>query len=244
MLPQGIKDTFNRIFDAEHFSIRCFKRSVYFSIGAIILTSLIYVLLRQNAAFRTNEPEHQFLFYVIALSWSFLSIFLVDYLYLLKTRVILGYLSETIRSKSVTVVVLISDFVIGYVLFATLFSLYALPIELLWLPERIGETLADVRNWPAQDLHLFLPVIFWQKIVSPAFYAGMLPSIWLWIFVAAVFVARFLPMGGPAFKKLLRFLDIERKPFRSVGIISAALVFAISAVMIGIAFIVMGCCAA
>ena len=237
ILPQGVRETFNRIFGKDHFSITCFIRSIYFTIGAIVLTGLIYVLVRPDTAFRTKYPENQSLFFVIASTWLLLSVF-YDYLNLLKTRIILEFLTKEAKRRLTGLVVLILDPLLSYVVFAVLFSLLGLADVLLFYPDRIREALVDAQNWPAQDIRLFVPVIKWQRNVSPVFYAGMLPSIWLWIFILASFLTRFLVRGEPIVKILRYSLNIKKKPFRIAGALAGALVFAISAIILGISYAV------
>jgi hypothetical protein len=59
----------------------------------------------------------------------------------------------------------------------------------------------------------------------------MLPSIWLWIFVVAMFITRMLVRSQPVVRSLLWLLNIDEKPFRSAGAVAAALVFAVLALL-------------
>jgi hypothetical protein len=235
ILPRGVIDTFNRIFGKDHFSITCFIRSIYFTIGAIVLTALIYLLVRPDTAFRTKSPENQSLFFVIASTWLLLSVF-YDYLNLLKTRLILEFLTKHAKSRLTALVLLILDPVLAYVAFAVFFSLLGLVDILFLYPDRIHEALVDAQNWPAEDIHLIVQVVQWQLNVSPIFYAGMLPSMWLWIFILASFLTRLLVRGEPIVKILRYSLDIEKKPFRIAGALATVLVFAISALILGISY--------
>jgi hypothetical protein len=70
----------------------------------------------------------------------------------------------------------------------------------------------------------------------------MLPSIWLWLFTAALFLARFLVRVEPVYKFLLFFLDIKKRPIREVGFIAAALAFAASAALLGLVAALRACC--
>jgi hypothetical protein len=167
-LPQGVQDIFNRIFGVNHFSFICFRRSVYYSIAAVLFTTLIYALLHPDSAFRTEQPEFQSLFYKIAGTWIFVSIF-YDYLNLWKTRIILGFLAAKVRNKAAVLSVVILDPLLGYVLFAAIFSMFGLLVAVLSYPDRTAEFLAEARTYPEHDLRLMLPVIQWRKNVSPLF---------------------------------------------------------------------------
>jgi hypothetical protein len=242
LLPTAIQDTFNRIFGVEHFSITCFRRSVYFSVAAVVLTTFIYFLLHPNTAFRTRNPQFQTLFWSLVATWILVSI-IYDYLNLLKTRIALDFLTNKIKKWIAALAVLIIDPVFAYISFTALFSVIGLAVAIIIFPERLSEFLADVRTWAAQDVELLIPVIKWEKNVSPLFYAGMLPSIWLWFFIASLFLARLLIKAGPVVNLLRFFLDIKKKPFRSVGVVTAALVFAGTVLVLGIGFVIEKCCA-
>ena len=64
------------------------------------------------------------------------------------------------------------------------------------------------------------------------FWAGFVPSIWMWLYVLALFVTRGLLRSEKLVNWLRWFLDIEKNPFRSIGAVAAALAFIASVVII------------
>jgi len=64
------------------------------------------------------------------------------------------------------------------------------------------------------------------------YWAGFAPSIWLWLYVAALFVTRGLLRSEKLVNWLRWFLDVEKNPFRSIGAVAAALAFIASVAII------------
>jgi hypothetical protein len=50
----------------------------------------------------------------------------------------------------------------------------------------------------------------------------VLPSIWLWAYVAAALVTRLLLSSTPLFRFLANFLDVDGHPIRSLGVVAGA----------------------
>ena len=57
------------------------------------------------------------------------------------------------------------------------------------------------------------------------FWAGFAPSVWLWLYVSALFVTRSILRSERVVNWLRWFLDVEKNPFRSIGAVAAALAF-------------------
>ena len=69
-------------------------------------------------------------------------------------------------------------------------------------------------------------------VFSILFWAGFAPSIWLWLYVLSLFATRAMLRTDALVTWLRWALDIENRPFQSVGIVAAALAFAISAIIL------------
>jgi hypothetical protein len=76
-----------------------------------------------------------------------------------------------------------------------------------------------------------VPYIFWG-LAPILFWAGFAPSLWLWLYVAALFVTRLLLRSERIVNWLRWALDIEKNPFRSIGAVAATLAFLGSVVII------------
>jgi hypothetical protein len=64
------------------------------------------------------------------------------------------------------------------------------------------------------------------------FWAGFAPSLWLWLYVFALFVTRALLRSERLVKSLRWFFDVEKNPFRSIGAVAAAFAFIASLAII------------
>jgi hypothetical protein len=60
------------------------------------------------------------------------------------------------------------------------------------------------------------------------FWFGFAPSLWLWLYVFALFVTRTLLRSEKIITGLRWALDVEKNPFRSIGAVAATLAFVMS----------------
>lgn len=228
-----IQSIFTTVFGERHFSVRCIAASVALSYSSILVLYGIYYLLRPADAHAIIEAIQGKwgifnLYLVFLIVWSFLSI-VPDYLNLLKVRWLLRLL-QRYSSKGVTAIValLIIDFVAGIAIFTTLSAFVMGYIFSLGIEQEILE-----RDLP------FTPVAFFSMAKNSAlfsqyegvlFYSGMVPSIWLWLYLLSIGVAWLLRKLGPTYQWSLWALDINKTPLRSVGIISSVTIFCVTTV--------------
>jgi hypothetical protein len=64
------------------------------------------------------------------------------------------------------------------------------------------------------------------------FWSGLAPSLWLWLYVFALFVTRALLRSEKIITGLRWALDVEKNPFRSIGAVAATLAFVTSVAII------------
>jgi hypothetical protein len=64
------------------------------------------------------------------------------------------------------------------------------------------------------------------------FWAGFAPSMWMWLYVLALFVTRALLRSERIVNWLRWVLDVEKNPFRSIGAVAATLAFIASVAII------------
>src|SRR5262249_8309889 len=69
-------------------------------------------------------------------------------------------------------------------------------------------------------------------LVFILFWAGFVPSIWMWLEVAALFVTRALLRSEKLVNWLRWALDVEKSPFRSIGAVAATLAFIVTVAII------------
>jgi hypothetical protein len=223
-LPDGTRGLFDKIFGECHFSLKCFLRSAAFSLAAMTLLSLLWL---------SYHPKYRFFDLILDQAgrlWILWNI-LVDYISLLKTRIILRALTRMQLGRAGAVSLLIVDFVLYMVLFgigslANLFfyvqiSAFPALVNPFYLP-RWGEQLGMILLTPITP-DWFFSIFFW---------AGFAPSIWMWLYVLALFVTRALLRSEPRLHWLRWALDVEKNPLRSTGAVAAAFAFIASVAII------------
>jgi hypothetical protein len=167
------------------------------------------------------------------LPWSIL----VDYISLLKTRVILRILTRINRTD-----IAIGLVIVDYLIYFVLFIVGALAVGAIYMllsdPEGLSEDLMRsgiLSLIPSAIIkHSFIPPLLRQTGAVPfiAFWSGLVPSIWMWLYVLALFVTRTLLRSEKLVNWLRWALDIEKNPFRSIGVVAATLAFIASIAII------------
>jgi hypothetical protein len=208
ILPEGAIEIFHRVFGDRHLSIRCIWRSICFSaLGSGILM----------AAYAANGSSHLSVGVTLGIWWLYLALsILPDYLNLYKTRIALRILQTyRITSPFVFVLLIVADLGIGYVTFSLVWPL-------MWLPIAPLEIVAAAFRFSYEE---FDRIISFQIPLSVFFYAGMLPSAWLWIYAFSVLLTRVALRAAPLVRALQWSLKIDAMPIRCIGTVAAALTF-------------------
>jgi hypothetical protein len=170
------------------------------------------------------------------LPWSIL----IDYVSLLKTRFILGVLTRIRRqNKMLAIAILGIDYLVYILLFAIgllLTGLGYLTIELGFEPV-FGEGLADTSKLDTavvvyELVSTYFPYPHDINLRFSFFWSGFVPSIWMWLYVLALFVTRAFLRSEKLVNWLRWALDVEKNPFRSIGAVAATLAFIASVAII------------
>jgi hypothetical protein len=231
-LPADTLSVFEKVFGADHFSFKCITRSILFSIAA---TTIMLTLMKMSDPYYhlSNFLNRTWIIYfAVYVSWSLIP----DYLNLFKTRIVLKMLLQREVANPIALLgILVADFVIGILVFAfgstlanysayratgsllALFALFPSDFTEFW-PAVYGIVLHSVASAVIVSLNPlsnFLGALFW---------AGMLPSVWLWLYVGATWLTRLIALSDPVLRFLVYFLDVKDHPIRSVGVIAAGVV--------------------
>jgi len=161
-----------------------------------------------------------------------------DYLSLLKVRIVLTVLKYTKPRLPYLITTLAVDFLVA--LWTFLVSVSVLQSILVFAFAKYLGTSALLNSQSLFGLFTAMIVmsgliftiegsiltmsaaIFFAYIIANLFWASTLPSIWLWIHVLASLFTRACMISRPL---LLNFLDIDAKPFTSVGVVAAFWMF-------------------
>lgn len=262
-LPEVVEGVFERIFGTRHFSIRCFLISLVASVISIamfyVLRVIIILLAYKNTPGFLDQylkiigEEFSYPFYAQVRMSFIISVsinLLLDYLSLLKTRLLIKGIRKANFSMALGLVFAVLDFAIGVVLFQAFYViLYTVALFINFRGEGIF--------LPAGDPYVLYPqtyvMIFLNYLTAPGypsgaaynflvhshvlavlllftfvplfltsvfFYASMMPSIWLWLFLFAVLTSR---VFAPVYPWAIRAFDFEQNPIRTLGYMVATI---------------------
>jgi hypothetical protein len=234
-LPADTHALFERVFGARHFSWRCVTASIIFSVAAFASIVGLKVLHDPQSLSWVREAWEDYpgLLYTL-MSYAIWSI-APDYFNLLKTRKVLGIITtRQIRRPSVLALILFSDFLVGYAIFIVSFvpmGLFSLHFVLYLLRAKGVDWHHVVSNFSFAPVPI-LSAFQWPYEIF--FWPGMVPSIWLWLFVAATLIVRLTARVAPVFRFSIYFLDIDQHPVRSVGVVASALVGCVYIILVAI----------
>ena len=93
-------------------------------------------------------------------------------------------------------------------------------------------------NWaPIWKSFNFTPMFF--EIPSANFFwAGMIPSVWLWLNLAFITLTTLMTKNSRTFEVLFYMLDVEEHPVRSIGFVAACIVTGIYGIGLGVKILV------
>jgi hypothetical protein len=228
-LPDGTQELFERIFGERHFSLRCFFRSMAFSLGAMVVIGILVLLIDPKGLYYyvISTKMYDWVEVGLWLPWSIV----VDYVSLFKTRVILRILTRLrLATTGIAMVILAIDYIVYYLLFTI--GAYSVTILALYVTGG-ADIIAQVPRWIDAIMRLlFIPPGLDEAFGFILFWSGFIPSIWMWLYVLALFVTRLFLRSEKLVTWLRWFLDVEKNPFRSIGAVAATLAFIASVAII------------
>lgn len=218
--PKWFIRAFDSIFGERHLTWRCFRRSCVASITAVFFMIIIYRLY--------DSSSWELIFFsvggrsliglsaaiIIALFVITLIVNLVpDYLSLLETRWILSKAENAGIMR--LAMLLILDVIItgGIFVFWSGISMYVF-IRGIMFSEGVHSSI---------DLFFEKVRYFTQFPIGIYFYAAYFTSIWFYLFTASSLVVKVIYSFGRFGNSAIALLDIDKKPFQSMGILAIAL---------------------
>lgn len=228
--PRWFIEAFDRIFGDRHLSLRCFSRSCVASIMAVLVITIMWVVLDPISCKRFFSSEGVYGIFSILFAALMLNL-VPDYLSLLETRLILRRVAHA-GAKSLIVVMILDVIITGgifvcwFVAIASILSLVTggqVGVEVDVLLEFLSRCILFrvERGLPPLTLGIF-------------FYSTYFTSVWLHLFIVSGVATKLLYSLGRIGNWVMALLDIEGKPFQSMGLIAVGLLtiaFAIYAIM-------------
>lgn len=245
-LPDQTMGIFHLIFGPRHLSWFCFRRSMYLTVLAIVLVILVqfnvlWPRVRELVGAAAADEYNGRKYLIMEGGWLSLCVFF-DYVNLLKTRALLGYLRQRRRLMWWWLPPLVSvDLAASTLLFiaTTLSSLIAAGILVDGAP-RPGYFDPDWGKllWVLKMFFLSMVSGNGSSDIRALYLVSLVPAAWLWLYVIATLTARLLVRSDRLLRLLRKFLNINDTPFRSVGVVISALAFILCAAGVWIASIV------
>jgi hypothetical protein len=227
-LPRGAIELFSRVFGDRQFSWKCVRRSILFSIVANVMLCALIVLSNPSSLLWKATGDDISIVARAAVVWL-LFIPLIDFLNLYKTRSVLFALARRPVSVSLLISILLGDFLIGLMVFHWLFRIdFIFTEDFTMDPWIVGYLIQHPSGlWDTFGINIGLIArhLSFRDFDSGMFYASMLPSIWLWLYVSSMFLTRGLIRIGGTIALVRWVLNIEKAPLRSLGVVAAILVF-------------------
>jgi len=241
--------------------LKCFVRSALFSIGAIAFVSIVRLLINPHPSevfsipfprklpglllpgydpewYNQEIPEilpwYNWAIFALWLPWSIV----IDYISPFKTRLILGLLGRLHRRTTIVAIAILAVDYIAYQFIYVVGIVFVFPfVSLFYLSISEAWAIWKEAIWAVPKLFLSYPFIFLHaplvlNLYFILFWSGFGPSIWMWLYVFALFVTRGLLRSEKLVNWLRWALDIEKNPFRSIGAVAATLAFIGSVVII------------
>jgi hypothetical protein len=243
-LPQFAERAFVRVFDSRHGSWKCIRRSTVFSTCSLLATFVITLFFSPLGLFQFWQGLFKLGLkaLLIAVVFWVVGCVLPDYLMLGKTRFVIWVLEKANLNSRRLALTLGFDFVLANYVFLTAFV--ACQIILVMGYESISGKL------PAHSSLLSMigagGFVFALLFVIEAaalgltgslyfgvpfgnlFWASMIPSVWLWLYILSALFTRFLVTSFPVLRVVTHVLDVQRHPVRSVGVVAALVVFVVA----------------
>lgn len=213
---------FNRVFGDDHFTIRCFLFSILFSFLLVSIT-----IAAQHA---TIDGFDILLFDHNPIDVAFSMLFylsingIIDYISLLKTRIILRNFAKNHQYRFVFF--LVFDFL------ATVFLVHvALFIWFLQIWYEVNSLrsdfylifLKDLLNYIAGSFFIIEPDVE-VGYFRPFIFSTFFTSIWLWLFVSGWVLIHIFAGFRNTWRFLVWALPVRTKPLRAIGEVAALIV--------------------
>jgi hypothetical protein len=208
--PDTFAKVFDKVFGERHLTWKCFWRSAIASYSAVVLVDIyLESFSRFLCQLCLSDYLHDTLLY------AFIGNVVPDYISLLETRYLLGFMQRT-RSFRQRLIWLALDFVLTSAI--ALVTAHVI-LSYWWVSSDPGQwrwTISAILGHPA-DFH---QTNSWFSFVIPAF----VTSIWLWLYIGSGFLIKAARRFDIGFQWFNRRFDIEKKPLQSIGLVAGAVV--------------------
>lgn len=220
-LPNEFISIFDALFSKRHISLKCFLNSSLVSISVVLVLTIVWSF---------THPQ-QFLIFLDSdeYLWFFPTIIILnvipDYFSLLETRYLLHWMSKT-RSWYGYIIVMIIDII------ATLLIAFVIGGILMGIVNQSLTGHYDIFQW-----FLYYPIYLAETFFSFGIsfearqgvsmgvfiYSTLWTSVWLWLFILATTVMRFIQPAHRIGALAFHLINFETAPYRGIGAVAAVI---------------------
>ena len=233
-------NAFDSVFGHKHFTWKCMDRSWLASLITVLLLCLILLPYSSPSFSNISKPKT----WIIVPFWLAVNL-AVDYISLLETRLVLENVRQLKRKRWVLIVLIVDVALTFTLIFAPLHILLFILSAISWLsPDvqtalSITEMSSAILGESAGIFSYVWSIATFQRldelhgyILTAVVYSTFFTSSWFWLHLIAGFLIQ-LSERTYRFRKLLtHFLNIEEKPFESIGVVAIICITVIFAVII------------
>ncbi|MGC8524600.1 MAG: hypothetical protein ACP5M5_09980 [Acidibrevibacterium sp.] len=234
IIPYLAKQVIDSFFGDKHLTKKCIIRSILFSSSSLFVAFIVSFLYNPQKIFNFFDKilsldAKGFLYLLLARVFFCL---VPDYLMLGKTRGIIWAL-QRINLNSVNIIAIaIIDFLANNFIFMAIFTIsQIISLEFYqWHIGKVPNLSGLLLNLSTSNVFIFPTFFIVESVVlipsgllyflfplANFFWAAMIPSVWLWLYVLFSIVSHFLLSLNPLFDVLNHILDIKNQPLRSIG---------------------------
>jgi hypothetical protein len=240
-ITSAFRDVFEAIFGKNHLSEKCFRRSLLFSLLAISILFVVsflknYEYFHTMPAYVVGHPSY----YIIFFGWLFWSV-LFDYLNLYKTRFLIRVIDLKVVPAILFFLLVAVDLLFSFAIFdLSQNAFHALSmVSQYCVGLRIGDAGCTFLDWIKLTFDIFLinnhnVELLYLRLhsvvlgpttneIATFFWSGLLPTLWLLLYVVATAVTRYLVKISDFISFTIAWLDVD-KPFQLIGFVAALLV--------------------
>jgi hypothetical protein len=203
-------------------------------LGAMVFIGILVFLIDPTEFSTINffeasvpAPHGDWVAFTLWLPWNIL----IDYVSLFKTRIMLRVLTRMGRRTNIIAIPILG---IDFLVYMALSLVGIVLTTLVFVKIQTDATVTTIWNAiPFGTLPSSLLVsVYKVEMYTIFFWAGFAPSLWLWLYVLALFVTRGLLRSERIVNWLRWGLDVEKNPIRSLGAVAAILSFVASVAII------------
>lgn len=213
---------FDNVFTDNHFSRKCFIRSCFASLLAYILIGIILGITDINVL----EPGIDEVIGFISIA-TIINL-IPDYISLLQTRYFLNFVS-TVSNPLVILMFIFLDVIVTAIIFVV-FGYLTLFVSILVLSPLSSISLSDLftpREWYSLLMNSYHNINVESTLgaaLRTGFFSTFFTSCWLWIFLLSSSIFKLFSLMSKLLKFFQDVLNIEERPFSSLGFMMISIV--------------------